>query len=121
MTALNFIGPDTSLLRQQMSPLSPKMSGVAGKLDEAKKAGDMKRIEEASTEFEGVFIAEMMKPMFDGLNTEAPFGGGKSEEVFRSMMVQEYGRIIARTGSIGLSDDIKTEMIKMQEQADNAK
>lgn len=78
-------------------------------------APNMDAIEAAAKEFEAVFISEMMKPMFAGIKTEAPFGGGKGEEVFRSMMVQEYGKMIAGGEFIGIADHVKTEMIKMQE------
>ena len=48
------------------------------------------------------------------------FGGGKGEEVFRGMLLQEYGKMVSQSGSIGLSDQIKQQMILMQEQANNA-
>lgn len=86
----------------------------------AKKLKDVKQLEKiagAAEEFEAVFIAEMMKPMFEGLSTEAPFGGGKGEEVFRSMLLQEYGKVIAKTGHLGIADAVKHELIKTQEQS----
>ena len=73
-------------------------------------------IERAAEEFEAVFIAEMLKPMFEGISTEAPFGGGKGEEIFRSMLLQEYGKEMAHNRSIGIADHVKAEMIKLQEQ-----
>jgi Rod binding domain-containing protein len=73
------------------------------------------KISEAAVEFEAVFISEMMKPMFEGISTEAPFGGGKGEEVFRSMLLQEYGKTMAKTGSVGVADAVKKELIKSQE------
>lgn len=80
----------------------------------------MEKIDETAQDFEAVFISEMMKPMFEGLSTEAPFGGGKGEEVFRGMLLQEYGKLISQTGAIGLSDNIKAQMIQMQEEANAA-
>lgn len=68
-------------------------------------------------EFEAVFIAEMMKPMFEGLKTEGMFGGGKAEEIFRGMILQEYGKMMAGTGALNMADSVKAEMIKMQEHA----
>lgn len=70
-----------------------------------------------SQEFEAVFIAEMMKPMFEGLDTNGMFGGGKAEEIFRGMLLTEYGKEIAKTGSIGMTSDIKAELLRMQEEA----
>lgn len=77
---------------------------------------EMEKVKTAAQEFESVFISEMIKPMFEGLSTEAPFGGGKGEEVFRGLLVQEYGKLLAKTGGIGMSAQISEQMIKMQEQ-----
>lgn len=86
---------------------------VAKKLNDARQ---LEKISNAAEEFEAVFIAEMMKPMFEGISTEAPFGGGKGEEIFRGMLLNEYGKVMAKTGSIGVADAVKREMIKLQEQ-----
>jgi hypothetical protein len=59
----------------------------------------------------------MMKPMFEGLETDGMFGGGKTEEVFRGLMLEEYGKKMAETGQLGIADYVKTEMIAMQEKA----
>lgn len=85
-----------------------------------KRARDLKKIEEAATDFEAVFMSEMIKPMFENISTEAPFGGGKGEEVFRGFLIQEYGKQLASGHSIGLADTVKAEMIKLQEAQSNA-
>ena len=110
------------------SPASSSISLLQARQDEARAmqaatataTKNSKMLEDIATtaqDFEAVFVAEMMKPMFEGISTEAPFGGGKGEEVFRGMLIQEYGKEIARTETIGLSSHIKQEMIRMQEQA----
>lgn len=80
-----------------------------------KDARQLEKISGAAEEFEAVFIAEMMKPMFEGLSTDGPFGGGKAEEIFRSMLLQEYGASMAKSGHIGIADSVKQELIKSQE------
>ncbi|MCB1563110.1 MAG: rod-binding protein [Alphaproteobacteria bacterium] len=95
-------------------------AGAASAANNAKNAlsaRDMARIDGAANEFEAMFLSEMMKPMFEGLSTEAPFGGGKGEEIFRGMMIQEYGKMLSGTGRIGIADAVRAEMIRMQEQA----
>lgn len=69
----------------------------------------------ASEEFEALFIAEMLAPVFEGLETEGMFGGGSGEKIYRSMMVQEYGKAIARAGGVGISDTVQREILRMQE------
>ena len=95
-----------------------------GMLHNAAASRDMDKIEQAAQEFEAVFIAEMMKPMFEGISTEAPFGGGKGEEVFRSLLLQEYGKTMAATNSIGIAAHVKEYLLQLQEskreQAENS-
>ena len=84
-----------------------------------KEARHLEKIAGVAEEFEAVFIAEMMKPMFEGLSTEEPFGGGQTEEIFRGMLLQEYDSVIAKTGHLGIADAVKHELIKTQEQSTN--
>lgn len=74
-----------------------------------------KQIVEKAQEFEAVFLSEMMKPMFESVDVDPLFGGGNSEEIFRGMQVQEYGKQIAGTKGIGLADFVKRELIRVQQ------
>jgi len=68
----------------------------------------------AARDFEAVFISQMLAHMFDGIETNEMFGGGASEKIYKSMMVEEYGKIISQSGGIGVSDSIKSQLIAMQ-------
>jgi Rod binding domain-containing protein len=83
------------------------------------KDKDLQYIEDAAKDFEAMYMAEMMKPMFEGLKTDSRFGGGKGEEIFRGFMIEEYGKLMAERGDIGIADAVKAEMIRMQEAANN--
>ena len=72
-------------------------------------------IRRAAEDFESVFLAEMLRPMFDNLSTDAPFGGGSSERMFRTLMVEEYGKAIAKTGGVGIAETVERELLRMQE------
>ena len=85
-----------------------KKAKLAGKGSEAK-------IDEAAQDFEAQFISQMMEGMFSTVETNEEFGGGEGEEMFRSLLTNEYGKLMARTGGIGVADHVKREMIKMQE------
>ena len=114
----NRLTSDTNLAL--MNAAQAETTRAAKTLDSVKKSKEMAKIEGAAEDFESVFVAEMMKPMFEGISTDAPFGGGKGEEVFRGMLLQEYGKLMAQTGSIGLSTSIRDAMIQMQSAADHA-
>ena len=83
--------------------------------NDTKYARDIKRIEETAQDFEAMFVSEMIKPMFAGIETDGPFGGGKGEEVFRGFLLSEYGKMVAKSGTIGIADHVKAEMIRLQE------
>ncbi len=93
------------------TPVEIKPLASLGTTLQTKQMGAAKR---ASEDFEAVFIAQMMEPMFQGLKTDGPFGGGNGEAVFRSLMIQEVGKEVARSGGIGLSNSIYQEMLHMQ-------
>jgi len=73
------------------------------------------QINKAAEEFEAVFLTQMVEQMFSGLSTEGIFGGGQGEKIFRSMMAQEYGKVMAANGGVGIADEVAREMVKMQE------
>ena len=56
----------------------------------------------------------MLEPMFQGLKTDGMFGGGNGEAVFRSLMIQEVGKEITKSGGVGISDAVYGEMLRMQ-------
>ena len=107
--------PDTNMALLQAAQTDTTQASKAVK--KAAQSKEMEKIEHAAQDFEAVFLAEMMKPMFEGISTEPPFGGGKGEEVFRSMLLQEYGKLVAQTGGVGLADHVKEQMIQMQNKA----
>ena len=74
-----------------------------------------KALERQATEFEAVYLSEMLKPMFAGLRNGGPFGGGFGEDVGRSLQIQELGKAIARNGGVGLADAVRKELLAAQE------
>lgn len=73
--------------------------------------------QKAAQDFEGVFLSQMLSQMFSGISTDEEFGGGAGEEMFRSLMVDEYGKKLAARGGIGLADSVLKQLVKTQEQA----
>ena len=69
----------------------------------------------AAQEFEAVFISQFLGSMFQGISTDGPFGGGPGEEIFRSLMLDQYGRRIAADGGFGLADSVKRQLLSLQE------
>ena len=77
----------------------------------------VEKAREAAEDFEAMFLSIMLDFMWKGPNTDSLFGGGNGEQMFRSVMNQEYGKAMAKSGGIGLADTIYQEIIKLQEAA----
>lgn len=73
------------------------------------------RMRETAESFEASFLTQMLKPMFDGLSTEAPFGGGEAEATWRSFLVEAMAKQVAKAGGVGMADHVVAEMMRMQE------
>lgn len=73
------------------------------------------KVKEAAQQFEAVFLGEMFSHMFEGTEVDPMFGGGQGEKMFRSMLIQEYGKEMAKGPGIGISTQLQQMMLKMQE------
>lgn len=71
-------------------------------------------VDKAAEDFEAVFLAQMLQHMFKGVDPD-PMTDGPGEDIYQSMMIDEYGKILARSGGIGVADHVKREMLKLQE------
>jgi flagellar protein FlgJ len=76
-------------------------------------------VQKSAKQFEAMFMTEMLNHMYEGVETDGPFGGGHGEEVFRSFMIEEYGRKIAQSGQTKISDSLTREILHLQEQQKN--
>lgn len=72
---------------------------------------------EAAEKFEAVFISQMFGHMFSGLGSDSLFGGGQGEEMFRSLLVDEYAKLTVKKGGIGIADSVMRTLIAQQEKA----
>lgn len=70
---------------------------------------------ETAKDFEAQFVGSLFQSMFDSMEEDNPFGGGPGETMFRSLLVDQYGREVAKSGGIGIASDIYREILKLQE------
>jgi len=74
-----------------------------------------KHIDAVATDFEAVFLSQMMGHMFEGDSTESYFGGGSTGEIYKSYLLNEYGKSMAKAGGIGIATQVKQELLNLQE------
>lgn len=75
------------------------------------------RADAAAREFEAVFIAQMLAPLFSSVETPAIAGGGKSEAFFNSLLQESYAKAVAERGGFGLAAHVKAALLDIQARA----
>ena len=87
----------------------------AERMAKAKEASPSE-VDAAAQDFEAVFLSQMLQHLFADVDMN-PLGEGDSfgEDVYKSMLIDEYGKILARSGGIGVADHVRREMLKLQE------
>lgn len=78
----------------------------------------MAAIDRKAEEFEALVLSQLLKPMFDTAKSASLFGGdGPEQETFRSLLNDEYAKAIAARGGVGIADQVKAALIRMQSNA----
>jgi peptidoglycan hydrolase FlgJ len=87
----------------------------AGQTVVPRKGPDEAATRKAAEEFEALFLSQMLESMFKDVPTGGLTGGGPGEQIWRSMMLQEYGKTLASSGGIGIADMVTRELMRLQE------
>jgi peptidoglycan hydrolase FlgJ len=99
----------TGLAKTAIDKIGQALSPDAAKQAKAKKTAD---------DFETMFLEQNFEQLFAHVGEEGPMGSnGIGGDVYRSMMVKEYAGSIVKSGGIGLSSQIYSEILKLQEGA----
>ena len=90
------------------------MATQAAPLRAPSATGNVAAASKSAKEFEGVFISQFLGSMFSGIQTDSLTGGGQGEEMFRSLMVNEYAKGLTARGGFGLAAHMQAELLKHQ-------
>ena len=80
------------------------------------KAQNDAAIGKVSEDFEAFFASSYFEQMFSAIKPDSVTGGGEGESMFRSLMIQEYGKAVAKQHSLGIADVVKRQLLQLQEQ-----
>jgi flagellar protein FlgJ len=72
-------------------------------------------IRQAAEAFEAQFLSQMLTHIFEQIEVDPMFGGGSAEEMYRSLLVEQYGRQIVKAGGLGIADAVQKQLLSMQE------
>ncbi|MGE5537908.1 MAG: rod-binding protein [Gemmatimonas sp.] len=95
-------------------PLATLASPTAAEPRAGKPVNDA-AARKTANEFESYFLSQFVDRMFKGIPKDALSGNGGGEEIFRSMLAQEYGKSLTGRGGLGIADQVYHEIIKTQE------
>ena len=94
----------------------PELPPGAGKASKVlSKAQREAQAEKLASEFEAQFLSFMFSNMFTGIEGEGPLSGGQEEKMYRNHLYEEMGKILARSGGVGVAESVKREMLRQQE------
>jgi Rod binding domain-containing protein len=68
----------------------------------------------SAQDFEAMFLNSMFSQMFSGVTGEGPFGGTPGTGVWRSMLVDEHAKSVAKAGGVGIASDVFRTLIMQQ-------
>lgn len=72
----------------------------------------------AAHDFEAMAIGQLLRPMFDTVDSaHGVFGGGDGEAAWRPMLVDAIGKQMAAHGGLGLATPVFNAMLQAQEQS----
>ena len=104
MSGIGLSSPAVDLAAARKPAPSADISGVKTR----------QQAEAVAQQFERMFISEMLRPMFQGIETNGPFGGGTGEEVFRPMLLDQYADAMTKGRSVGIADAVLKEILRLQ-------
>lgn len=77
-------------------------------------------IAKTAKSFESLFVGQMLNLLFEGVSADPLFGDKASDNIYRSMLLDQYGKKIADGHSLGIADQVQAELLKLQEVKNDA-
>ena len=88
-----------------LAPLavSPQLLAAPATPPSAAELAKRGQIKQTAEKFEASFLSSMLQQMYEGVEAEAPFGGGPGETMFRSFLTEAMAKQMVKSGGIGLA------------------
>jgi peptidoglycan hydrolase FlgJ len=67
-----------------------------------------------ATDFEAMFLNSMFSQMTSGIKGDGPFGDTPGTGVWRSMLTEQYSKNFAKSGGVGISNEVYRTLILQQ-------
>ncbi len=103
-------------LQKQAAANAAALQGTATRSPRLHPVDQNEKVRKTAQEFEAFFVGQMMEHMMAGIEPDPLFGGGTGEEMWRSMLNQEYGKHVAKSGKLGIASNVMKAMLQAQEE-----
>lgn len=100
------VGDDAA---EKARALQKQRAGAAGLTEKQRQ-----QARKVAQDFEGLFIGMMVKAMRETVGKDQLTGGGHGEEIYRSMLDQEYVAASVKRGGFGLAKLIEKDIIRQE-------
>lgn len=97
----------TNQIDPRLLAASPARSSVSPR--------DAAQIRTVAEDFEAFFAGLVFDEMTAEMEPDPLTGGGEAEGMFRSLLNQEFGKSVARSGSLGIADIVQRQLLQLQE------
>jgi flagellar protein FlgJ len=84
-------------------------AGKAGRMPADRETLAAKKV---AKEFETMFVGMMLKSMRETVGKDKLTNGGHGEEVYRSLLDQEYAKSLTEHGGVGLTAMLERQLVK---------
>lgn len=102
--------PLTTDANAEKARLLQRQSAGANGLSEKQR----QQAKKVAQDFEGLFIGMMMKSMRETVAKDKVTGGGHGEDVYRSMLDEQYVAAAVKRGGFGLAKHIEKDIIRQE-------
>jgi peptidoglycan hydrolase FlgJ len=94
---------------------STKLNSALGEASSkgAQSASDKAR--KQAQDFEATFLSSMFQHMFTDVKGDGPLGAGPAIGVWRSFLTDQYAKSFAKSGGIGIADQVYKSLMAHQE------
>jgi flagellar protein FlgJ len=80
---------------------------------------DREKLKKACTDFEALFMAQMLKFMRQSLPQTGFFGKGVGSDIYQSLMDQQLSQELSQSKGLGLGTRIYQQVLRREEKAPN--
>jgi peptidoglycan hydrolase FlgJ len=110
-------GVQSAMALAQQAPLAgpPRRVGESQSGNQTRPTAIASKADTAAKDYEAVFISQFLGSMFSGIKSDGITGGGEGEEMFRSLMVDQYAKGMQQRGGFGIAAQMKAELLKHQQ------